>query len=474
MTRKQRTRQLPRARHARPAPRPAEGEPQAPAADASTADQPPPIGWDRRDTWIVAMAVLVALLFYVWRLNIPKTFVFDEVYHAFTAAEIVKGNADAWVWYTQPPPNVAYEWTHPALSKVLIQIGIRLFGDNAFGWRAISALFGALGIGLIYTMGRIMFNRLVGLLAAALLLLEGLWYVQSRIGMNDVFLATFIMAAYLGLFLYLRGPAERTRPYLWLTGAAIGAAFATKWSAGYSLGLIGLIVLLREGRLLLSGSLALEARVRRAVPAVLTLGGAFVVVPAAIYLAAYTQFFTMGHTWSEWRELQRQMWEYHSNLSATHPWASRWWSWPFMTTPVWYYVDRLQGEARPATIYALGNPLIFWAFLPAIGFAVYAWWQGRFRSMALAVVLLGFLGQWLPWMLSPRISFFYHMLPSVPFGCLAIAYGLSRIREPRVVTLGYLVPVAVVFIYFFPIYSAWPISQDYLQQHYWIARWQPR
>jgi len=142
--------------------------------------------------------------------------------------------------------------------------------------------------------------------------------------------------------------------------------------------------------------------------------------------------------------------------------------------PVWYYVDYLQGEARPATIYALGNPLIFWAFLPAIAYAIYAWYEGRFRSMGLVVVLAGFLGQWLPWMLSPRISFFYHMLPSVPFGCLAIAYGLSRIRAPRVVAIGYLVPVVIAFIYFFPLYSAWPISRDYLQQHYWIQRWTPR
>lgn len=465
MTKKQRTRQPLRARHARTVARPPAVV--VPSQPIHAGERP--IDWVRTDTLIVIGAILGALLFYAWRLNVPGRYVFDEVYHAFTAGEIVKGNADAWVWYTQPPPNVAYEWTHPALSKVLIQVGIRLFGNDAVGWRAVSALFGAAGIGLIYAMGRVMFNRWAGLLAALLLLLDGLWYVQSRIAMNDVFLATFIMAAYFALFFYLRGPADRTRNHLWLVGAALGCAFATKWSAGYSFPLIGLIVLVREGRLLLTG--------RSGWPLwrlVLTLGGAFVLVPAAIYVAAYTQFFTMGHTWSEWRELQRQMWAYHSGLTATHAWASRWWSWPLMITPVWYYVDYLQGEARPATIYALGNPLIFWAFLPAIAFAGYSWYTGRFRSVALAVVLAGFLGQWLPWMLSPRISFFYHFLPSVPFGVLAIAYALNRLREPRIVTLGYLVPVAVAFIYFFPLYSAWPISRDYLEQHYWISRWTPR
>jgi dolichyl-phosphate-mannose--protein O-mannosyl transferase len=249
MSKKQRTRQLPRTRHTRVAVRPAPA-PSAPAV-ATVPATAPSIGWLRLDTYIVAGAVLLALLFYVWRLDTPATYVFDEVYHGFTAGQIAAGNADAWVWYTQPPPRVAYEWTHPAMSKVLIQIGIRIFGDDAVGWRVMSALFGAAGIGLIYAMGRIMFNRWVGLLAAGLLLMEGLWYVQSRIAMNDIFLTVFIMAAYLALFLYLRGPADQTRVYLWAVGAALGCAFATKWSAGYSVGLVGLIVLVREGRLLL-------------------------------------------------------------------------------------------------------------------------------------------------------------------------------------------------------------------------------
>ena len=145
-----------------------------------------------------------------------------------------------------------------------------------------------------------------------------------------------------------------------------------------------------------------------------------------------------------------------------------------LSVPVWYFVDYRPDGLHIASIYALGNPLIFWAFLPAIGYAIYMWYEGRFRSIALAVVIAAFLGQWLPWMLSPRISFLYHMLPCVPFGCLAIAYALNRLREPRVVLLGYLLPVLIAFIYFFPIYSAWSITRDYLEQHYWMERWRPR
>ncbi len=47
-------------------------------------------------------------------------------------------------------------------------------------------------------------------------------------------------------------------------------------------------------------------------------------------------------------------------------------------------------------------------------------------------------------------------------------------RAPRTVLLGYLLPVAVAFAFFYPIYSALPISPSYLNQHYWMESWRPR
>src|SRR5262249_52453769 len=101
------------------------------------------------------------------------------------------------------------------------------------------------------------------------------------------------------------------------------------------------------------------------------------------------------------------------------------------------------------------------------------WAAGNGRNIGLGLVLLGFFGQWLPWALSPRISFQYHMLPAVPFRCLAIAWGLDRLRAPRPGAVAYLVPVLLAFIYFFPMYSGYPITTDYAEQHYWLPDWKP-
>ena len=77
---------------------------------------------------IFAFAFFTRLL----RLNVPSTYMFDEVYHAFTAEQMFKGNPAAWEWWNTPPKGFAYEWTHPPLAKEFMVIAMSIFGDNAF------------------------------------------------------------------------------------------------------------------------------------------------------------------------------------------------------------------------------------------------------------------------------------------------------------------------------------------------------
>ena len=61
-----------------------------------------------------------------------------------------------------------------------------------------------------------------------------------------------------------------------------------------------------------------------------------------------------------------------------------------------------------STISAFGNPLLWWAGLPALGCAGWLWWKERRRWAGLA--LAGFLSVYLPWALVPRLTFIYHYL----------------------------------------------------------------
>lgn len=444
--------------------------------------------WQRLDTYILLAAMLCASLVYGIRLGQPAQYIWDEVYHAYTAAVLVTGNPDPYNPFAKVPEAdkqnrgaVTYEWTHPAFAKLPMQLGILLFGDNPVGWRVMSALFGVIGVGVMYAFARRMFDQPVAVLATSLLILDGLWFAEARLAMNDIFLLCFLLLGYFAFYRYLSVPYSKRWRYLWLTGFALGFGVATKWSALYSIGLLGAVAAAREGWI---GWRLLRSNRRAALGSLLggaaTLAAGFLLLPAAIYLAAYVQFFAMGRTWADWRELQYQMWWYHSNLRACHNYASPWWSWPLLLRPVWFY------------LYIMGNPLSWWLYLPAVLFVGYLWVTNRFRSPAFAVVLLGYFGQWLPWALSPRVAYLYHMLPTVPFACLALGYALNRFRLEfgllgRRMVIGYMAVVALSFAFFYPLWTdqksvlAAPvlpgsvIGQDtpvtYGQLHFWLPTW---
>ena len=71
---------------------------------------------------------------------------FDEVYHARTAFEHLKGISP-------------YENSHPPLGKIFIMIGVWIFGMVPFGWRIVGTLFGIAMIPLMYCFGLRLFKK---------------------------------------------------------------------------------------------------------------------------------------------------------------------------------------------------------------------------------------------------------------------------------------------------------------------------
>src|SRR4029079_11476548 len=70
-------------------------------------------------------------------------------------------------------------------------------GSHAFAWRLPGVIAGALTAALIYLLTRILFRRrLVAALVGLFVIADGMFFVQSRIGMNDVYVGLFIIAAY--------------------------------------------------------------------------------------------------------------------------------------------------------------------------------------------------------------------------------------------------------------------------------------
>ncbi len=129
-------------------------------------------------------------------------------------------------------------------------------GSHAFAWRLPGVIAGALTAALIYLLARILFRRrLVAGLAALFVIADGMFFVQSRIGMNDVYVGLFIIAAYT-VFAAVWTGSWRGRAAFWLAmpviGVLLGLALASKWVAAYAIGALLLLILVRSalGRVL--------------------------------------------------------------------------------------------------------------------------------------------------------------------------------------------------------------------------------
>ncbi len=109
--------------------------------------------------------------------------------------------------------------------------------------RALSPIFGALGVVIAFLIGKVLFNRNVGILFSLVFMFYNLWIWYSRTIMTEVHYIFFSMFALL-LLLYSFKTGHLRIKYLVLSGVTFGCALTSKLLAiEFSILFVGIILL---------------------------------------------------------------------------------------------------------------------------------------------------------------------------------------------------------------------------------------
>ncbi len=285
---------------------------------------------------------------------------FDEVYFVRAAENYL---------HFQTP----FERTHPPLGKLIQTSGIAVFGDTQFGWRIIGVIFATLMIPIMYLLGKKLFGTWIGGFAAAFLLtFDFMHFTMARMGTVDTYVVFFALATQLCFLTYFMNVVKNG----WKTSVLplffavlfFALGFSTKWLVLYgAVGMLALLAALRIRDLVkLKGYLGTKYAAFFDHPFLLLLG--FVGFVAVIYFVTYIPDMLIGNSFSDIFKLQFEMYNFHATLTATHTYASAWWSWPILVSPqgyvpLWLASSDLSGGMR-STISVFGNPAVWW-----VGFA---------------------------------------------------------------------------------------------------------
>lgn len=323
---------------------------------------------------------------------------FDEIYHARTAKEHIDG-------------IYPYEVTHPPMGKLILGLGIRLFGMTPFGWRFMGTLFGVLMLPLLYVFLKNMFGKTaVAACGTILFATDFMHLTQTRIATIDTYAVFFILGMYFFLYRYLTLPAgtpfrKGALPLL-LSGLMWGLGAAGKWTVFYAgIGLAAVYFMGFYQKLRDWPEEQKTDRVSWTVQTLLFSVLCFIVIPFAIYCMAYIPYakalgvdlFAHSDTnglsllfQNVWGKLtfsgegefaaayipqdnllnimagnQWYMFNYHNGVTQSHPYSAWWFQWIVNARPILYYMDN-DVPGVTTRFAAFANPVLCWTGLAAI------------------------------------------------------------------------------------------------------------
>ncbi|WP_322744219.1 dolichyl-phosphate-mannose--protein mannosyltransferase [Coleofasciculus sp. LEGE 07092] len=464
-----------------------------------------------------------------WGLGRFNALVFDEVYYAKFANNYLT--------------DTHFFNAHPPLSQYFIAIGMWIGSHLPFGQDNINGLTGSLHstwsyrwlnaltgsfiplvvAAIAYQLNR---RRSYALIAAIFAAADGLFLVESRYALNNVYLVILGLLGQLYLLVALSQPKGERWRSLALSGIFFGSSACIKWNGlWFLLGVYliwGVAWALRWRRLKVknqesrgwlvpwSAAKAQHSKLFQTPLVNLTEVKVFpfllnfALIPVLTYSFLWIPHLIMNPNPGFW-EAQYKILTFHEKIGDgpnVHPYCSRWYTWILMLRPVAYFYQTAQSinEQVPAypplpsgtgkiiyDVHAMGNPILWWLSTAAILLLLlllvqrlWLGWRGKFLPTTVNYMTLYLTFNWLanllPWVKVGRCTFLYHYMGASVFSGLSLAWIVDRWlhsdrsqrQNAAIAVIGL---ILLAFVFWLPIYLGLPLSFESYHLRMWFRSW---
>ncbi len=432
---------------------------------------------------------------FVWH---PNEVVFDEVHFG----KFVSGYFTGEYFFD----------IHPPLGKLIIGLAAYLGGfQPGFDFKSIGEayanssyivlrlvpnLFGALLPVCIFSLVRsLRGSTMAALFAGITIVFENAILVQSHFILVDSMLFFFGFVG-LTLFFFHRN-YKLSAVYLFLAGIFFALSFSVKWT-GMSFLLLAWVVSLWD----MGQKLRDKAYLMRQFSLLML---TLILIPLLVYMLVFAVHFSLldksgkgdsfmskgflktlrgtsvekddsvrpMHFVGKFRELNRRMYSSNASLASKHPSSSKFYTWPVMSRPVFYWSKKTSDGSR-ARIYLLGNPFIWWVSLGGLAAGLFFWRANPPDTKWF--LYLGWYLNFFPFFYIKRVMFLYHYFPALIFSILIVSIFLfdgvevlKRYRKTLFIGLASLFVIG--FIFFSPLTYGFPLSAEQFDLRVWFKAW---
>lgn len=437
---------------------------------------------------VLAVSLCVHLAFY----GRPAQVVFDEVHFG----EFVSNYYDGDYFFD----------IHPPLGKLLIagfadlfdfkpeysfsEIGNEFPDKKYLALRFLPTLAGIIFPLIIYLiLLELGMSGRTALAGGIIISLENALLVESRFILMDMFLILFGFSA---LLMYLKYHKSGFIKYLFLAGLLGTLSFSIKWTGISFLALPALFETIKSVKIK-SFYLFSKAFVFLAILPLIIYFSIFAVHfsilknsgPGDDFMSPGFQKTLIGSTYEKFpeiepkslvekfSELNYQMYTSNQRLDAEHPYASSWYSWPFMARSIYFWTDSANSPQTQERIYLLGNPVIWWLSTVAVAsFLIFLITRQEKLTWLTAFLATGYLSNILPFIGVKRVMFLYHYLPALIFSVIILLYLIDKHKKYRLFLNALLISSLIVFLYFAPLSYGLPLSEEGFEHRIWFDGWE--